>query len=314
MVPTYSVVIPVYNAEKYLESCVQSVLKQRSCYDVEIILVNDGSVDTSAQLCDALAAQIPNVKAFHQRNRGVSEARNAGIRAAQGAYVLFLDADDYWDDTLLSVLDPLTLEQPDIIEFGYQKFGTGETYAPVLPAVEASGITGMEFFAAHEAIGRMPIASSCTAAFKRQLLEEKGIAFPTGISYGEDFDFHMQCLKAAKSVFTALQPLYWYRMNEQSATHTLTLKKMQDMLLACVKMYRHFPSVVFANYYCMKILSMEKLSKKDAAQLKPLLQENRDILRHISGRKMRLTCMLYRVLGYYDAARVVRYLLEVKHR
>lgn len=314
MVPTFSVVIPVYNAEKYLESCVQSVLKQRSSYDVEIILVNDGSVDASAQLCDALAAQLPNVKAIHQRNQGVSAARNAGIHAAQGTYVLFLDADDYWDDTLLCVLDPLTLDQPDIIEFGYQKFGGGETYAPVLPAVRENGKTGMEFFAAHEAIGCMPIASSCTAAFKRQLLEDHGIAFPMGISYGEDFDFHMQCLKAAKLVFTAPQPLYWYRMNEQSATHTLTLKKMQDMLLACVKMYRHFPSTVFANYYCMKILSMEKLSKKDAAQLKPLLRENRDILRHISGSKMRLTRMLYRVLGYYDAAKVVRYLLEVKHR
>ncbi len=313
MIPTYSIVIPVYNAEEYLESCVQSVLNQRTSFDYEIILVNDGSVDGSPQLCDKLAQKLPSVTVIHQVNQGVSAARNAGIHAACGTYVLFLDGDDYWDGNLLHTLDCVISQQPDIIEFGYQKFGGGETHVPVLPAVKAAGVTGAEYFEEHKARNCMPIASSCTAAFKRQLLKDHNIQFPVGISYGEDFDFHMQCLKAAKSVFTIAQPLYRYRMNEHSATHTLTGKKMQDMLLACAKMYRHFPSAIFANYYCMKILSMEKLSREDAARLQPLLRENRDILKAVSGRKARLTCVLYRVLGYYGASRLVRRMLDMRH-
>ena len=312
MTPTYSVVIPVYNAEMYLESSVRSILTQRTAA-FEIILVNDGSRDASPEICDRFAEQLPFVKVIHQVNQGVSAARNAGIAAASGNYVLFLDGDDYWDERLLQLLDEAAAQQPDIIEFGYQKFGTSENHAPVLPAVKTAGMTGMEYFDAHKKLNVMPIASSCTAAFKRQLLEANGIRFPAGICYGEDFDFHMQCLKAAKSVISIPEALYWYRMNEQSATHTLTVKKMQDMLQACAKMYRMFPCAVFANYYCMKILSMEKLSKKDAAQLKGLLRENRDILRQVSGRKMQLIRILYGVFGCYRASRLIRILLDRKH-
>ena len=135
-----------------------------------------------------------------------------------------------------------------------------------------------------------------------------------GISYGEDFDFHMQCMKVAQRVVSIPAAFYWYRMNEQSATHTLTVEKMRDMLLACVKMYRLFPCDLFANYYCMKILSMEKLSRTDAAALKSLLRENRDILQQISGRKMYMIRMLYKVFGYYETARLMRILLDMKHR
>lgn len=313
MIPTYSIVIPVYNAENYLDGCMQSVLMQRSGSKYEIILVNDGSADHSAELCDRYAAQLPCVKVIHQTNQGVSAARNAGISASSGMYILFLDADDCWDEGLLDALDQLIPQQPDIIEFGYQKFGGTEDHAPVFPAVKVSGVTGAEYFGAHKARNCMPIASSCTAAFRRQLLENHNIRFPVGISYGEDFDFHMQCLKAATSVVSLREAFYRYRMNEQSATHTLTLKKMRDMLLACIKMYRIFPCELFADYYCMKILSMEKLSKQDAAQLKDLLRENSDILRQVSGRKMRFARMLYRVLGYYGASRLIRKLLDMQH-
>ena len=167
MAATYSVVIPVYNAGEYLESAIQSVLKQRTQLDFEIILVDDGSTDQSPQLCDRFAEELPCVKAIHQVNQGVSAARNAGIAAASGVYVLFLDGDDCWDERLLQLLDQQIPQQPDIIEFGYQKFGTDENHTPVLPAVETTGMTGMEYFDAHKKMNVMPIASSCTAAFRR---------------------------------------------------------------------------------------------------------------------------------------------------
>lgn len=313
MTATYSVVIPVYNAEKYLEEAIRSVWSQHTAAAVEIILVNDGSTDQSAQLCDRLAREHASIKVIHQVNQGVSAARNAGIGVATGQYVLFLDGDDYWDERLLQLLDQYLEQQPDIIEFGYQRFGTNENHMPVLPAVKTAGMTGMEYFETHKKLNVMPIASSCTAAFKRQLIEKGTIRFPSDLSYGEDFDFHMQCLKIAETVVSMPEVLYWYRMNQQSATHTLSVKKMRDMLLSCVKMYRNFPCQLFADYYCMKILSMEKLSRTDAAQLKGLLRENRDILRQVSGRKMSMIRTLYQFLGCYNASRLIRYLLNIRH-
>ena len=312
MKPTYSVVIPVYNAEKYLEQCVDSVLKQAaSC---EIILVNDGSVDASPEICDRYAQQYPCVKVIHQVNQGVSAARNAGLSAAEGAYLLFLDGDDYWDDSLLQKLDAQLARNPDLIEFGYQYFDGHNDYEPTLPAVETAGMTGIGYFEAHKAQGCLPIGSSCTAAFRRQLLQDHEIRFCVGVTYGEDLDFHMQCLKHAGAVVSIPEALYYYRRNEAGATRTPTVKKMRDMLTACVKMYRLFPCAMFANYYCMKILNLERLPRSDAKQTYDILRQNRDILRHVSGGKMRLICMLYRFFGWYGASRLVQTGLRVRYK
>lgn len=306
MAPTYSIVIPVYNAEKYLESCVSSVMAQQTASSYEIILIDDGSTDESAQICDRYAGKLPCVKVIHQANQGVSAARNAGIAAAVGTYILFLDGDDCWNERLLQVLDAELPRQPDLIEFGYQTFGDADLHATVLPVATAAGKTGPEFFAAHKAAGTMPIGSSCTAAFRRQFLEKQAIRFPVGVSYGEDFTFHMHCLKVAETVVSIPKPLYLYRRNAQSATHMLTVKKMRDILCTCVEMYRLFPCGMLANYYCMKILNLDRLSASDAAQLKELLWENRDILRHVTGTKMRAARMLYCVLGWHRASRLIQ--------
>ena len=116
--PIYSIVIPIYNAEKYLESCMDSILSQRSAVDYEIILVDDGSIDKSAQLCDRYAQELPCVTVIHQVNQGVSVARNTGIGAARGQYILFLDSDDLWETDLLETVTEALRQQPDMAVFG----------------------------------------------------------------------------------------------------------------------------------------------------------------------------------------------------
>ena len=97
----FSVIIPVYNAGKTLQHCVDSLLLQK-CEDVEIILVNDGSQDGSAAICRSYAARYSAVRYLEKSNGGVSSARNAGLDAAQGRYVLFVDSDDYVPGSLFS--------------------------------------------------------------------------------------------------------------------------------------------------------------------------------------------------------------------
>ena len=96
--PLVSVIIPVYQAEKFLTECVESVRKQ-DYSELEIVLVNDGSTDRSNQMCEELAAADPRIRVIHQNNKGSGAARNAGIKEATGKYLLFLDADDKLDDS-----------------------------------------------------------------------------------------------------------------------------------------------------------------------------------------------------------------------
>lgn len=111
----FSIIIPVYNTEKYLKQCLQSVLQQ-TCQDYEIILIDDGSTDKSGTLCDEYA-KIDKVTCVHQKNQGLSAARNTGVAVSRGEYLLFLDSDDY-------LLSPSALEilaakanGRDLIEF-----------------------------------------------------------------------------------------------------------------------------------------------------------------------------------------------------
>ena len=103
-----SVIVPVYNVEKYLDNCVQSILRQ-SYTNLEIILIDDGSTDKSSQLCDEYSQKDKRIKVIHKKNGGQSDARNVGITVATGKYIAFVDSDDYIDeqflDCLLSTID-----------------------------------------------------------------------------------------------------------------------------------------------------------------------------------------------------------------
>lgn len=94
----FSIIVPIYNVEKYLRCCVDSVLAENFS-DYEMILVDDGSPDGCGKICDEYADKYPHIKVIHKENGGLSDARNAGIRAAKGDYLIFLDSDDYWADT-----------------------------------------------------------------------------------------------------------------------------------------------------------------------------------------------------------------------
>ena len=113
-----SIIIPVYNVEQYLQSCVQSVITQ-TYQDLQVVLVNDGSTDSSGILCDQLAQQDSRIQVVHKENGGLSDARNAGLMVATGDYVAFLDSDDVYllNDGLEQLMALAQAEQPDVLLF-----------------------------------------------------------------------------------------------------------------------------------------------------------------------------------------------------
>ena len=109
--PKFSIIIPVYNVEKYIKKCLDSVFSQ-SYKDYEVIVINDGSTDKSMDI-----AKEHNVKIINQKNKGQSAARNNGIKHATGDYLIFLDSDDYWEKDLLKELNKSLKNKPDVIRF-----------------------------------------------------------------------------------------------------------------------------------------------------------------------------------------------------
>lgn len=109
--PKFSIIVPVYNVEKYLDECVQSIVNQ-DFSDWELILVDDGSTDSSPALCDGYSAIDSRIITVHQKNGGASSARNNGIDSAHGSYIMFLDSDDYYNDTsALSLVNEKSLKK-----------------------------------------------------------------------------------------------------------------------------------------------------------------------------------------------------------
>ena len=114
--PEFSIVVPIYNVEGYLKKCLDSILNQ-TFVDYEIILVNDGSTDKSLSIIKEYMSKYPDIKLINQENKGLSEARNAGLKEARGNYVLFVDSDDFIDKDLLLNLNDSIINNPDLVRF-----------------------------------------------------------------------------------------------------------------------------------------------------------------------------------------------------
>lgn len=232
MVPQYSIVIPVYRTEQYLDTCIQS-LRGQSFSDIEVILVDDGSPDSCPALCDAYAAQDSRFKAIHKTNGGLSDARNAGIRAASGEYILFLDSDDYIAADTCERLLPFVEKKADIIVGDGVSIGARKNLAHRLYDHD-SIFTGEAYLKAALKSGSMPMAS-WLYVYRRMFLEEHDLRFETGILH-EDEEFTPRAFLAAETVVDSGICFYYYVIREGSITTQKDLRKNAGDLYRTCKM------------------------------------------------------------------------------
>lgn len=212
-----SIIIPVYNAAEYLEETVQSVLNQ-DYREFEIILVNDGSKDNSLEICQKLKDSDERIKIINQDNSGVSTARNNGMNAAKGEYVLFIDADDLLEKDMLSTLYNKAIEtDADIVSCGAaivkdgviirEEFGTNKQY-------EYTNEEALKFFL----IGSKVNIGVWTKLFKKSLIE--GISYRKDIRINEDKLYIFEALMNADKYIVYDVSKYNYIQRESSATRT----------------------------------------------------------------------------------------------
>ena len=223
-----SIVIPVYNVKQYLPSCVHSVLAQ-TYQDLQVILVNDGSTDSSGVLCDQLAQQDSRIQVVHKTNGGLSDARNAGLRVATGEYVAFLDSDDVYlfNDGLKQLMALAHAEQPDVLLF--QAVDVYLNHQSVRKAYDEAWIaahSGMEVF--HQLVRTQSFnMSACFQLVRRNLLEQHQIYFEKGL-LSEDVDWSLRLWRHVSKVRAINLPLYGYQHREGSISTTYTIRYLRS--------------------------------------------------------------------------------------
>lgn len=232
MFPKISIVVPVYNSAKYLRECLDSICSQ-TFNDWEIVAIDDGSSDESPAILDEYACRDERIRVIHKQNGGVSEARNDGLAAAKGEYVLFVDSDDWIDKVSLQVYwDEACRSGADVVITDHWTWKENESeiehrfFAQDFVTSEKLGIQDMQRMVLYRGYSPYP-SSSCSYMFsalwskliRRQLLVENGIRFSKALKLYEDGLFALQVFQVAKSVCYKQIPTYHYRILNNSLCH-----------------------------------------------------------------------------------------------
>lgn len=212
-----SIIVPVYNVDKYLHKCIDSILAQ-TFTDFELLLIDDGSKDKSGAICDGYAAKDSRVRVFHKENGGVSSARNLGLDNAEGEWVTFVDSDDWIAAEMYhNMLDKAKDEDADLVYCDIKMcFTTGNK---VWKAAECDSdkVKFLNNFIASE------WTSLCNVLAKRRLFDDNQARCPQGIAFCEDYHLATRIMFYAKKVAYVPEAYYCYnRINESSALHNFT--------------------------------------------------------------------------------------------
>lgn len=225
-----SVIVPVYRVEKYLSDCIESILNQTFA-DFELILVDDGSPDRCGEICDEAAKHDARVHVIHQRNQGLSAARNAGIEIARGAWLSFVDADDFVALNFLEALHKAaTRAQADcaVCSF-YLTDSTGARIEASYPVEVENGVrTGVSVLETVQEQLNVPYIVAWNKLYRRELFET--LRYPVG-RQNEDVFVFAELFDKAKTVVVLPDKLYFYRQSEGSIMRSgvTTLRNLDEM-------------------------------------------------------------------------------------
>lgn len=212
-----SIVIPVYNTEKYLAACVDSILSQANV-SLEIILVDDGSTDSSATICDSYAQNHDNIRAIHIQNSGQAVAKNEGLKYAQGKYVALTDSDDKMGALMLDkMVNAGNEHDADIVCCNYKQIDEKGNVSH-LESTNKQYILNHEEALIHFYSKDKIFSQSWTKLYKRQMLVDYHIENEPQ-RYDEDMIFNIRAFKAAKTTVIIDEPLYEYTYRENSVAH-----------------------------------------------------------------------------------------------
>lgn len=324
----FSIIIPIYKVEDYLEKCVNSVLCQ-TYKDFEIILVDDGSPDKCPEICDQLGCKDNRIQIIHKTNGGLADARNAGLTIASGDYILFLDSDDYWDNIdALSILNNRLSSnnyQTDLLLYGckdliYNTNKISISRGNYNPKVFCNGKGNKaEILSYLYASGQFP-GSAWIVAIRRTFLIKNNIWFIKGIK-SEDIDWLLEVLTKAKSIDAINLPFYVYiKGRTGSITKSIDINHIYDLNFILKKWYNKLlnsnnndtrPLLSYLSYlYIMMTIGYAQLSSR-YPEIEQTLKQHRHILKYANGTKSKFGALTINLWGIRKGGKVLNWLYSI---
>ena len=290
-----SIIIPVYNVEQYIGRCLQSCLSQANVTadDYELVIVNDDTKDNSMQVVEEMTQGCTNITVINQHNQGLSMARNAGLKAAKGEYVWFVDSDDWIEEDCISeILERLAQTNVDILQLQYRN-----VYADGTPSDEHFAIINgimpcRELFVRNKYHAAVPFM-----IYRRTLLLQRHLFFHPGI-YHEDSEFKPKVLYLSKDCASYDKVAYnYFKGNSGSITAVLKLKNGVDLFTVMNKLYafvdeHHVTGVYRRSFYAQigfamrtVLRTIESVNEEEAATLTQMIRDNRHLLKCMCSAK-----------------------------
>lgn len=303
-----SVVIPVYNVEKYIVQCLDSIIKQ-TYENIEIIIVDDGSTDNCPLICDNYSEKDKRIKVVHKVNGGLSDARNAGIKLSKGEFICFVDSDDYVDKKMIQkLLEGITINDADICCCEYKKVKDNETAWNTDSKSAYKCISSRNFLKELYSGKYNDISFIAVCKLYRKKLFNN-IWFPKGRYYEDTFTTH-KLIFAAEKIAIFDSKLYFYRTREGSiTTSSLTSKKIADGIYADIENVKTFEDKdivlmsLALNYFChsqyYKYLEIEQsaLTRNEKKELEKMVLSEYEQNINVYSSKVKLS-FKYRIFNF----------------
>lgn len=227
---TFSIIIPVYNVQDYLHSCIKSLLAQ-DYNNFEVILINDGSTDSSKDICNDYSCY-SNFTVINKQNTGASDSRNIGIGYATGKWILFMDADDKLKTNALSSINNLLeVHETDILMFGYEDEFFDQTKKVIIPQI--NGYIDLNKLSDVRCL----YFQMWNYVIRRDLIVNNNINFSTDIRYAEDTEYMIKCVLNAQKLYVLRKVLYIHVRHEKSLTAFISDEHNLDHLKASRKIF-----------------------------------------------------------------------------
>lgn len=213
-----SIIVPVYNGEKFLEKCIDSIQRQ-TIENWQLLLIDDGSTDGSPAMCDEYAARDKRIQVVHKSNGGVSAARNDGLELVQGKYIGFVDADDWiLADMYEKLVDCAEQNSADIVMCDAKTvYADGREELDTISQLSQSGMLNRDDLRPELMLELA--GSACRCIYRRSLIQKTGLKYPVGIHFSEDRIFNLYAMGYCRKLYYLKEPYYMRFMNDESAVH-----------------------------------------------------------------------------------------------
>lgn len=325
-----SIIIPVYNVENYLKSCIDSVIRQ-SYKNIEIILINDGSTDNSKEICEQYEKNYTFIKLINKKNGGLSDARNVGILNSTGEYLVFLDSDDYWDDDQFLFEITLIIKKNlaiDYIFFRYKyfyqnqnKFIENSFYINEKIKFWESGIECLEFI-----FNKTPKFQwfAWMGVVRREFLIENNLFFIKGRKY-EDMLWTPHVFLKAKSIGFYNSVVYVYRLERKGQiTNIVSSKSLEDNIFIATSWYEYLKNslindnlknkmhINFNALYFYAIKYTGFLDSKERKRIISMVHNNKNLLKYYDGANT-MIMLLCNTIGFKLTIKLLHVIIRLKN-